>query len=81
MFALAGLNHKNTPNHSFRATGITRMYDGGIPEKIIMERSGHHSITGVQSYERTVSLQQTKVSGSQFRKTNRAEATERAVME
>ena len=46
-FFLAGLNHENISNHSLWATAITRMYDGGIREKMIMERSGHFSIAGV----------------------------------
>lgn len=49
-------------NHSLRATGISRLYNGGVPEKLIMERSGHLSISGVRSYERTSELQKKEVS-------------------
>ena len=38
-----------------------------------MERSGHLSVTGVQSYECTTSLQQKEVSDSLSRKTNGTE--------
>ena len=68
MFALAGLNHENISNHSLRATDITRMYNGGISEKMIMEISGHLSVTGVQLYKRTTPLQQREVSNSLSRK-------------
>ena len=40
-------------NHSLRATSISRMYHAKVPEKQIMERSGHLSKEGVRSYERT----------------------------
>ena len=42
----------NFTNHSGRATAITRMYEAGLPEKGIMERSGHRSIEGVRAYQR-----------------------------
>ena len=38
----AGLSVHYT-NHSLRATAITRMYEGGIPENLISEKSGHKS--------------------------------------
>ena len=69
MFSLAGLNHENISDHSLRATAITRLYDGGIREKMIMERSGHFSIAGVRSYECTTSLQQKEPSDSLSSKT------------
>ena len=62
MFAKAGLNTEGISNHSLRTTGISRMYNKGIAEKLIMERSGHLSAAGVRSYERTTSLQQQAVS-------------------
>ncbi len=40
-------------NHSLRATAITRMYEGGVPEKVISDKSGHKSIKGLRTYERT----------------------------
>ena len=45
-------------NHSLRATAITRMYEGGVPENIISEKSGHKSIKGLRAYERTSILQE-----------------------
>uniref|UniRef100_A0A1X7V1V6 ZMYM2-like/QRICH1 C-terminal domain-containing protein n=1 Tax=Amphimedon queenslandica TaxID=400682 RepID=A0A1X7V1V6_AMPQE len=62
MFEAAGQDAGGISNHSLRATGVTRMFDKGVPEKIIMERSGHLSISGVCSYERTTCLQQKQVS-------------------
>ena len=31
-------------NHSLRATGATELYNAGVPEKIIKERTGHRSL-------------------------------------
>ena len=42
MSELAGLSNQNT-NHSLRATAYTKMYNAGIPEKIIAHFSGHRS--------------------------------------
>jgi hypothetical protein len=58
----AGLSVHYT-NHSLRVTAITRMYEGGIPENLISEKSGHKSIKALRSYE-TTSVQQEKVAGS-----------------
>ena len=62
MFLEAGLDSINISNHSLRATGVSRMYNKGIPEKLIMERSGHLSTAGVRSYERTTPEQKKDVS-------------------
>lgn len=40
-------------NHSLRATCATRLYQGGVDEQVIMERTGHRSTKGVRSYKRT----------------------------
>ena len=53
----AGLSSEHKSNHSLRVTSISRMYQQAIPEKMIMERSGHLSKEGVRSYERTSSEQ------------------------
>ena len=46
-------------NHSLRATAITRMFNGNIPEKVIADKSGHRSIKGLRAYEKTsVQLEQ-----------------------
>ena len=39
-------------NHSLRAMRATRGFTKGIPEKFIMERTGHHNVRLVQRYER-----------------------------
>ena len=39
------------------------MYNSGVPEKLIMERSGHLSSKGVQAFERTTTKQQQVVCG------------------
>ncbi len=31
-------------NHSLRATGATQLYNAGVPEIIIQERTGHKSL-------------------------------------
>ena len=36
-------------NHSLRSTEITRMFENKVPDKIIMERSGHLSVGGLFS--------------------------------
>ena len=33
-------------NHSWRATAATRMYESGLDEQLIMERTGHTSVAG-----------------------------------
>ena len=40
-------------NHSLRASTATRLYQAGVDEQLIMERTGHRSIDGVRSYKRT----------------------------
>ena len=49
IFNQAGLDSHNVSNHSLRATSISRHYRASIPEKVIMERSGHLSTDGVRS--------------------------------
>jgi len=44
--------------HNLRATLISRMYDSNVPEKLIMERSGHFWASGVHTYERISIAQQ-----------------------
>ena len=48
----AGITGYRT-NHSLRATTATRLYQAGVDEQLIMERTGHHSVDGVRSYKRT----------------------------
>ena len=35
-------------NHSLRATAVTRMYNTGVPEKLIAEKSGHKSLKALR---------------------------------
>lgn len=48
------VGHKT--NHSLRATCATRLYEKGVDEQVIMERTGHRSTKGVRSYKRTSSI-------------------------
>ena len=45
-------------NHSLRATGATELYTAGVPEKIIQEHTGHHSVECLHMYECTSDKQQ-----------------------
>jgi len=40
-------------NHSLRATSATRMFTGGVPEKLVAEKTGHRSLQALRSYEKT----------------------------
>ena len=39
-------------NYSLRATAATRLYQSGVDEQLVMERTGHCSLEGVCSYKR-----------------------------
>ena len=52
MCSLAGIEGRVT-NHSMRATSVTQMYETGVPEKVIQERTGHRSLEALRVYERT----------------------------
>ncbi len=43
----------NKTNHSLRATGATNLFEKGVPEKIIQERTGHRSIEALRVYGHT----------------------------
>ena len=62
MFVAAGLDCEGSHNHSLQATGISQLYNSGVAEKLIMERSGHLSIEGIRLYERTSDEQHQQVS-------------------
>ena len=49
-------------NHSLRATGVSDLFQAGVPDKIIQERSGHLSMDGLRQQQRTTSEQQEDVS-------------------
>ena len=56
----AGFSGKCT-NHSLRSSTATRMYDQGLDEQLICEKTGHHSVA-VRSYKRTSNCQMKEVS-------------------
>ena len=59
--ALEGSLEKTVTNHSLRAYGVTKMFQCQVPEKLIMERSGHRSLQVLRQYERTTDSQEMKV--------------------
>ena len=61
MCSLAGIEGRVT-NHSLRATSVTQMYESGVPEKVIQERTGHKSLDALWVYERTNAQQHETVS-------------------
>ena len=61
LFGKSGLEVHYT-NHSLRATAVTRMFNSGVPEKIIGEKSGHRSLEALRSYAHT-SMEQEKAAG------------------
>ncbi len=50
-------------NHSLRATSATRMYQAGVPEKLICEVTGHRSAT-VREYQHMSTEQRKKVNAA-----------------
>ena len=48
-------------NHSLQATAITRMFNRGIPEKVIAETSAHRSTKALRYYEQTCEQQRQAV--------------------
>ena len=53
----AGTSDRYT-NHSLRATSASRLFANDIPEKVIQERTGHHSLAGLCAYEKTTKDQE-----------------------
>ena len=49
-------------NHSLHATSCSKLFQAGVPEKVIQQRIGHLSLQGMCHYERTTSQQQQAVS-------------------
>ena len=66
IFEKAELQNKYS-NHSLRATSITRMFNAGITEKVIAERSGHRSLKALRTYEKT-SVEQEQLAGQSIAK-------------
>ena len=57
MCSQAKIEGKKT-NHSLRASGITTLFQAGVSEKVIQDRSGHRSLDGLRKYERVSEEQQ-----------------------
>ena len=57
----AGISGFKT-NHSLRATAATRLYQHGVDEQLVMERTGHRSLEGVRNYKRTSNEQREALS-------------------
>lgn len=55
----AETNGKKT-NHSLRATRVSNLFQAGVPEKLIQQRSGHRSLEGLRQYQRTTLDQETR---------------------
>ena len=49
-------------NHSLRLTSVTRLYQSGVDEQLVMERTGHRSLDRVRSYKRTSDSQREALS-------------------
>lgn len=61
MCSEAGILGSKT-NHSLRVLGATSLFDAGVPERIIQQRTGHRSIEGLRIYERVTDEQEKAVS-------------------
>ena len=48
----AGISEGFT-NHSLHAHGATTLFHADVPEKLIQQRTGHHSVEALHQYERT----------------------------
>ena len=57
----AGLSTKFT-NHSLRAYGATTLFQAGVSEKLIQQRTGHRCLEALRQYEWTSELQLADVS-------------------
>jgi len=57
----AGIKGYKT-NHSLRATTCTLGLEKGVPEKLIMDRTGHRSVKSLHSYQRVSEIQKQIVS-------------------
>ena len=49
-------------NYSLRVTTVTRLFQAGVDEQLMMERTGHHSIDGILTYKRSSAEQQEEIS-------------------
>lgn len=58
---LIGLDATAYAGHSLRAGGITAAAEDGVPESLIMQRSGHRSVQTVTGYVRPASIFRTDI--------------------
>ena len=65
----AGISQHFT-NHSLRAYGATKLFQAGVSEKLIQQRTGHRSIEALRQYERTSETQLLDVSNVMSSVTN-----------
>ena len=57
----SGINTVNRSNHSLRTTAISGMYENQVPHKLIVERSGHLSVSVLLPYEHATVTQKKAV--------------------
>ena len=74
----ARISSVNKSNHSLRATAISRLQEKKVPEKLVMERSGHLTRERLQPYERT-SVAQFKAVSSALSESTELPTTEPSV--
>ena len=67
-------------NHSLRVTTATCLFQAGVDEQLIMERTGHHSIDGIRTYKRSSAEQQEEISKILSRSKKLKEDTSRGSM-
>ena len=60
MAEAAGLTSKKS-NHSLRVTTATTLFSKGVPEKLVQEHTGHHSLTALRMYKHTSAEQEQSV--------------------
>ena len=61
MMAIKGNLDKPVISHSLRTYGVTKMFAANVPDKLMMEGSGHRSTDGMRQYKRTSALQEIQV--------------------
>ena len=61
MCSKAGLIGKKT-NHSLCVSGTSQLFEAGVPEKLIQQRTGHCSLEALRMYERVTEQQELAVS-------------------
>ena len=59
-YSKASVGHKN--NHSLRVTTATRLFQSGVDEQLIMDLTGHRSVSGVRTYKRISDNQKEELS-------------------